>query len=47
MVVGSFFTPSKKLVTTNAAVDKPQLLQITPTTLGASRAPGLMAVGTF
>jgi hypothetical protein len=45
MIVGSFFTPSRKVVTTGA-VDKPRLLQITPVTLG-SRAPGLMAVGTF
>jgi hypothetical protein len=45
MVVGSFFTPTRKLVSTGA-VDKPRLLQISPVTLG-SRAPGLMAFGTF
>jgi hypothetical protein len=46
MIVGSFFSTSRKLVTTGE-VDKPRLLQITPTALGSSRAPGLMAIGTF
>ena len=46
MIVGSFFSANKRLVTTGE-VDKPRLLQITPTALGSSRAPGLMAIGTF
>jgi len=45
MIVGSFFSPTRKVVTTGA-VDKPTLLQITPVTLD-SRTPGLMAFGTF
>ena len=45
MIVGSFFSNSRKLVTTTGEVDKPRLLSITPTTLGA--APGVVAVGTF
>jgi len=44
MMVGSFFTTSRRIAT--GAVDKPTL-QITPVTLGSSRAPGLMAIGTF
>jgi hypothetical protein len=45
MIVGSFFSNTRKLTTTTGAVDKPTLVSITPTTVG--HAPGLMAVGTF
>jgi len=46
MIVGSFFVPTRKVVTTTGAVDSPRLLQITPVTLDA-HTPGLMAIGTF
>jgi hypothetical protein len=46
MMVGSFFTPQRKLVTTTGAVDKPQLLSVAPVSFDA-HTPGVMAIGTF
>jgi hypothetical protein len=47
MIVGSFFSNTRRLTSTTGEVDnKPRLLSVTPATIG-SGAPGVLAVGTF